>query len=58
MHRERLRLSWREGNVCFAQAVLPLDLETRTGEEFLHCRLPSGDLARIRLDRIDRVEPA
>ena len=58
MHRQRLRLSWKEGNVCFALAVVPLDLETRTGEEFLHCRLPSGEFARIRLDHIARAEPA
>lgn len=58
MHRERLRLTWREGNVFFAQLILPTDLETRSGEEFLHCRLPSGDTVRIRLDHIDRMEPA
>lgn len=58
MHRARLRLTWREGNVCYTQPVVPTDLETRDGEEFLHCRLPSGEDARIRLDRIDRMEPA
>lgn len=58
MHRQRLHLTWREGNVVFAQLVLPTDLETVAGEEFLHCRLPSGTTARIRLDYIDRMEPA
>ncbi|MFL6656178.1 MAG: Rho-binding antiterminator, partial [Sulfurifustis sp.] len=55
MHRERLRLTWREGNVFFAQLILPTDLETSVGEEFLHCRLPSGEKARIRIDHIDRM---
>jgi Rho-binding antiterminator len=58
MHRERLHLSWKQGNVWFTQPVVPTDLETRAGEEFLHCRLPSGEYARIRLDYIDRMEPA
>lgn len=56
MHRERLRLTWRESNVTFALSVLPTDLETQAGAEFLHCVLPSGDRARIRLDHIERME--
>lgn len=58
MHRQRLHLAWREGNVCFTQTVVPLDLETRERQEFLHCQLASGAAARIRLDRIQRMEPA
>lgn len=57
MHREQLHLTWHQGNVSFAQVVTPTDLETREGEEFLHCRLPSGELTQIRLDQIDRMEP-
>lgn len=49
LHQQRLRLTWHEGNVPF---------ETCAGAEFLHGRLPSGESARIRLDRIDRMEPA
>lgn len=58
MHRQHLRLTWHEANVCFTLLVMPLDLETDNGEEFLHCALPSGERARVRLDRIQRMEPA
>jgi Rho-binding antiterminator len=57
LQRRRLRLTWRAGNVCFTLKVAPLDLETRAGAEFLHCRLPDGALARVRLDRIARLGP-
>ncbi|HEX7043080.1 MAG TPA: hypothetical protein VF203_00565 [Burkholderiales bacterium] len=58
IRRRRLNLRWRDGNVCYALPVLPLDLETRAGEEFLHCLLPSGRRAQVRLDRIEHMEPA
>jgi Rho-binding antiterminator len=58
VRREQLRLSWKQGNVCFNQPVVPIDLETLAGEEFLHCRLHSGERARVRLDYIDRMGPA
>lgn len=58
LQRRQLRLLWREGNVYYRLTVVPLDLETRQGEEFLHCRLPSGERARLRLDRILRTDPA
>ena len=57
LHRQRLQLVWHDGNVSFVRTILPLDLETCAGQEFLHYRLPSGELGRTRLDRIDRVEP-
>lgn len=57
LQRRQLRLLWREGNVYYRLPVTPLDLETRAGEEFLHCRLPSGERARLRLDYILRTEP-
>src|SRR5690606_36903529 len=57
LQRRRLRLLWRENNVFYRLAVPPLDLETRAGEEFLHCRLPSGEHARLRLDYILRADP-
>lgn len=58
MHRRPLRLVWRDANVSFTQVVVPIDLETNSGREFLHARLASGGRTRIRLDRIDRLEPA
>ena len=58
MHSTPLKLVWREDNVSRAITVLPVDLQTQAGEEYLSCRLPSGETARIRLDRIDRWDPA
>ncbi len=58
IRRQPLRLAWQAGDVCVVARVLPLDLETRRGQEFLHCRLPSGERARIRLDYIARMERA
>jgi Rho-binding antiterminator len=57
LRRRDLRLLWREGSVYYRLPVTPLDLETRAGEEFLHCRLPSGSRARLRLDYILRADP-
>ena len=57
LQRRQLRLLWREGNVYYRLPVAPLDLETRAGEEFLHCRLPCGTRARLRLDYILRTDP-
>lgn len=58
LHRQRLHLVWHDGNVCFTRTVIPIDLETRTGQEFLHYRLSSGEPGCVRLDRINRMEPA
>lgn len=58
LHRHRLQLRWHEDNVWHDQVVLPLDLQTRQGEEFLICRLLSGEETRIRLDHLTRVAPA
>lgn len=58
MHRQRLRLVWREANVCHTQTIQPLDLETRAHQEFLHCRLESGEVTQIRLDHISHMESA
>lgn len=58
LHRHRLRLRWHEDNVWHEQVVLPLDLQTRRGEEFLIGQLPSGEEVRIRLDRLARVARA
>lgn len=52
LRRRTLRLVWSENNVTYNQAVLPTDLETVNREEFLTCRLESGEQHRIRLDRI------
>lgn len=58
MHRQRLHARWHDGNVWRDGIVLPLDLQTRQGEEFLICRLATGEDMDIRLDRLTRYAPA
>ena len=58
VQRRKLRLTWIEDNVTYNQAVLPTDLQTINHEEFLACRLESGEQHRIRLDRIRSWTPA
>ena len=58
MHRQKLHLRWHEENVHYDQVVLPLDLKTANHEEFLIFRDMSGNTLTIRLDRIQRMEPA
>ena len=56
LHRQRLRLVWEEGNVIYDQVVMPVNLRTAHGEEFLVLRLAGGEIREIRLDRIRRAE--
>lgn len=58
LHRQKLHLRWREDNVFHDQVVLPVDLKTVNHEEFLICRGNTDQELRIRLDRIQRMEPA
>jgi Rho-binding antiterminator len=53
MHGKRLRLSWRDPEGYHRIEVLvPVDLRTRQGEEFLVAIDPPGTEREIRLDRI------
>lgn len=53
MRRTRLPLRWQdERGREFQALVLPLDLRTRGGAEYLVVRLPGGELREVRLDRI------
>jgi len=58
LHRQKLRLRWHEDNVHYDQVVLPIDLKTIRHEEFLICRGSHNETLSIRLDRIQRMEPA
>lgn len=58
LRRQKLHLRWREDNVHYDQVVLPLDLKTLNHEEFLVFRGRQGQTLNIRLDRIQRIEPA
>lgn len=53
MHGERLRISWRdaEGSPRI-EVLIPVDLRTRQGEEFLVAKDHNGLEREIRLDRI------
>lgn len=57
LKRQRLRLRWAEDNVIHEDSVLPLDLQTRAGQEFLTCRR-GDDTLELRLDQIRHWEPA
>ena len=58
LHRQKLHLRWHDANVHYDQVVLPLDLKTINHEEFLICRGDGDETLSIRLDRIQRMEPA
>jgi Rho-binding antiterminator len=53
MHRTKLTLCWRGNDgLAHLETLLPEDLETRNGEEFLVARTGAGARLRLRLDRI------
>lgn len=58
MHHTPLRLVWRDNtgldHVC---TVLPIDLKTEQGEEFLLAQDHTGQAISIRLDRILTAQP-
>ena len=59
MHRTRLRIVWRDtdgqDHLC---TLLPLDLKTDHGEEFLIGQDHTGQTITLRLDRIMNMHPA
>ena len=53
LHRTPLTLSWRGlDGLDHLQTLLPEDLQTCNGEEFLVARNGAGEQFRLRLDRI------
>ncbi len=53
MHRTPLTLCWRGmDGLAHLETLLPEDLETLKGEEFLVLRNGAGEQLRVRLDRI------
>jgi len=53
MRRAQLDLAWRtEAGLMQRARVLPLDVFTKTGAEYLRARIRSGEETLIRLDRI------
>lgn len=58
LHRQWLQLAWTDRDVIRDEVVLPLDLRTTNGEEFLVCRAKDNVTQNIRLDRIRRMQAA
>lgn len=58
MHRTPLKLCWQGSDgLSHLETLMPEDLETCNGEEFLVVRNTAGEQFRVRLDRI-RVAPS
>jgi transcriptional antiterminator Rof (Rho-off) len=59
MQHQLVRLSWLDNEASVhTETVLPTDLVTRNGEEFMRITRAGGDSLDIRLDHIRRFEPA
>jgi Rho-binding antiterminator len=59
LHRDRLRLSWRDSKEnVHIEVFTPNDLRTHQGEEFLVVIGQDGRQQEIRLDRILHSKPA
>lgn len=59
LRRQRLRLRYLSGSdMEEAEAVvLPVDVRTRDGAEWLHFRIDAGEVRIVRLDRLISAEP-
>ena len=56
MHRMPLTLCWQGSDgLTHLETLLPEDLETRNGEEFLVLRNGAGERLKVRLDHITAV---
>ncbi len=53
MHRQWLRVAWHEDGTSHVEALLPRDLETCEGAEYLLAEAHDGGTRRIRLDHLD-----
>lgn len=59
LRQDRLLVRWRDGaGLAHLEPLLPRDLETRNGVEFLIADGPKGASRRLRLDQILEVRPA
>jgi Rho-binding antiterminator len=59
LHHRRLRIYWHEPDGrAHIGVLMPVDLSTRGGEEFLVLERGDGERTELRLDRIARAEPA
>ena len=59
MQHQLVRLSWLDNEASVhTETVLPTDLVTRNGEEFMRITRTGGDSLEIRLDHIRQFELA
>lgn len=57
LRKRRLRICWRDTEaVTHVEMLLPRDLQTRHGEEFLIAENAAGEQLEIRLDRITEAK--
>lgn len=54
IQRQSLNLVWQDGQQTHISTVMPLDLQTKRGREFLIARDQQGELLQIRLDYIQQ----
>lgn len=54
LRRQHLQLAWlgEDGRTQFRERILPLDVETRNGAEWLTIKQSNGESEVLRLDRI------
>ena len=50
LHKQWLRVAWKDAGGDHVESLLPLDLETRNREEFLVAESQAGERLGIRLD--------
>ena len=56
LHRTSIRARWRDMHgVTHLEVLIPEDLVTREGEEFLVAHNTAGELRQVRLDRLADV---
>lgn len=57
MRKWKLRIGWRDAQgMSHVETILPRDLQTRQGEEFLIMETRDGRRLEIRLDQITEAE--
>lgn len=57
IRRRKLRISWHgEDGISHLAVVVPLDLQTRSGVEYLLARDHAGSALELRLDCIQEVQ--
>lgn len=59
LRKWKLRIGWQdEAGLSHIEMLLPRDLVTRQGEEFLIAETTAGERLEIRLDQITETQPA